>query len=83
MWNRKDIPVDCDFRVGNRSDSGKDIFCIILNTCENGADSYPCSGTIETSKESASSEALFALKSPKGMPVAGTVGGRRKNEVYT
>lgn len=36
---------------GHRSNDGKDIFCIVLNTCQNGADSYQCCGTIETSKK--------------------------------
>ena len=61
LWNRKGISVDCDFCMGNRSNGGKDIFCIVLNTCQNGADSYQCCGTIEISRESASSEALFVL----------------------
>ena len=37
------------------------LFCIVLNTCQNGADSYQCCGTIGKGKESASSEALFVL----------------------
>ena len=61
MWNWKGISVDCDFCMGNRSNGGKDIFCIVLNTCQNGVDFYQCSGTIEISRESASSEALFVL----------------------
>ena len=61
MWNWKGISVDCDFCMGNRSNGGKDIFCIIFDTCKNGADSYQCCGTIGKGKESASSEALFVL----------------------